>query len=360
MLHENQLKLIRHLARFQLLDYTSCLHILDTAGTGDKTALSYVFRPLTKHKYLTKRKDGTVAILAKGRALFPELKPLISVGGGSKETRRIMEVSRMAMLMEDAGVPCVGTLPNDPRPHFIPSACWRKIAPGILSTTRFVGMLLAYGERLAVYDIGDGRMEWQVRAEGSLFYTKYGSYETCATGMIFVCQSHVRNKVAKRIIQQTMWHRRQLLSTHFTERDKPVRWSRSPIKLKAQYEHVYLATPETLSINLRRILSEKQTIEKQRGDAAELNDPAQGDYEIWPYRYFANPATDLLKFVYFFSAIRELMSILENPDLAKPILRYAVCIRPEDTEILDMYPEIWKLEGLKSYEYQPKRNNQKD
>ena len=70
-LHENQLKLIRHLARFNLLDYASCLHLLDTEGTGDHVALSYAFRPLTKNKYLTKRKEGSVAILAKGRALFP-------------------------------------------------------------------------------------------------------------------------------------------------------------------------------------------------------------------------------------------------------------------------------------------------
>ena len=295
MLHENQLNLIRHLVRFQLLDYESCLQLLDTEGTGDMTALSYVFRPLTKHKYLSKRKDGTVSILAKGRSQFPGLKPLVSIGGSSKEARRVMEVSRMAMRMEAAGVPCIGTLPTDPRPHFIPSACWRKIAPGILSTTRFVGMLLAYGERLAVYDIGDGRIEWQIRAEGSLFYTKYGSYETCATGMILVCQDHARNKIAKSIIRQTMWHRRQMLSPHFTERDKPVRWSRSPIKLKAQYEHVYLATVETLPTCLLRITSEKPTIEKQRGDAPTLRDPAQGDYEIWPHYYFANPATDLLK-----------------------------------------------------------------
>lgn len=357
MLHENQLKLIRHLVRFQLLDYKSCLQLLDTAGTGDTTALSYAFRPLTKHKYLSKRKDGSVAILAKGRSLYPGLRPLLSIGGGSKEARRIMEVSRMAMLMENAGVPCVGTLPSNPHPHFIPSACWRKIAPGILSTTRFVGVLLAYGERLAVYDIGDGCIEWQVRAEGSLFYTKYGSYETCATGMILVCQDHVRIKTAKRIIQQTMWHRRQMLSTHFTERDKPVRWSRSPIKLKAQYERVYLATVETLPTCLLRIINEKPTIEKQRGNSPELNDPAQGDYEIWPYRYFANPATDLLKFVYFFAAVMELQSCLNDPYLPNPILRYAVCTRPEDTEILKMYPQIWKLEGLESYEYRPQQNN---
>ena len=39
-LHENQLKLIRHLAQFNLLDYDSCLHMLDTAGTGGQVTLS--------------------------------------------------------------------------------------------------------------------------------------------------------------------------------------------------------------------------------------------------------------------------------------------------------------------------------
>ena len=101
------------------------------------------------------------------------------------------------------------------------SACWRNIAPGVLSTTRFVGMLLAGQERLAVYDIGDGSMEWQVRAEGSLFYTKYGSYETKATGMILICEDGKGNKAAKNIIRQTMWSRRRLLSDICLERYKP-------------------------------------------------------------------------------------------------------------------------------------------
>ena len=135
-LRENQLKLIRHLARFNLLDYAGCLHMLDTAGTEDQVALS-------------------------------------------------------------------------PEPVFIPSACWRNIAPGILSTTRFTGMLLAGKEKLAVYDIGDGSMEWQVRAEGSLFYTKYGSYETKATGMILICENDKSNKATRNIIRQTMWNWRQ-------------------------------------------------------------------------------------------------------------------------------------------------------
>ena len=57
-LHENQLKLIHHLARFNLLDYSGCLHMLDETETGDQVALSYVFRPLTKNKYLIKREAG--------------------------------------------------------------------------------------------------------------------------------------------------------------------------------------------------------------------------------------------------------------------------------------------------------------
>ena len=224
-LHENQLKLIRHLARFNLLDYASCLHLLDTEGTRDQVVLSYAFRPLTKNKYITKRKDGSVSILAKGRALFPDVKPLISMGGGEQSIQRVMEVSRMAALMEEHGIPAVAEVPQSPEPVFIPSACWRNIAPGILSTTRFTGMLLAGKEKLAVYDIGDGSMEWQVRAEGSLFYTKYGSYETKATGMILFCENDQSNKVARNIIRQTMWNRRQLLRESCVERDRPARWS---------------------------------------------------------------------------------------------------------------------------------------
>lgn len=253
MLHENQSKLIRHLARFNLMDYQDCLDMLDTEGVGDRTALSYVFRPLTKNKYLSKDENDCVSILAKGRALFPELTPLISTGGKDSDRRRVMKVSRMAALMEHNGIPVVADCKNSETPYFIPSACWRRIASGILSTTRFTGMLVAGTQRLAVYDIGDGKMEWQARAEGSLFYTQYGSYETKATGILFICQKDVREKAAQNIIRQTMWHRRKLLKENCLERNKPMRWSHAPIRLKAQYEHVYLTTPESLLISLQRI-----------------------------------------------------------------------------------------------------------
>lgn len=359
-LHENQLKLIRHLIRFNLLDYPTCLALLETENMADRIALSYAFRPLTKNGYLSKRKDGTVMVLAKGRALFPNIKPLISVGGGVSEAKRITEVSRMAALMDKSGVPASSRPLGEGHRCFIPSACWRSIAPGILSTTRFVGMLVDSRNRLAVYDIGDGHMEWQVRAEGSLFYTKYGRYETKATGMIFVCDADRRNEIAQNIIRQTMWNRRQLLSDACMERNRPTRWSRSPIKLRAQYEHVYLTSSNSLSGDLSLILSEEKQIYHQRGDSYKLSDPAQGDYEQWPYRFFANPATDLLKFVYFFSAAKSLSQSLAAELPAPPEVRYALCFRPQDKPILRMYPDVLELEGLKLYEYRPTKNIKND
>ena len=59
-LHDNQLRLIRHLIRFNTLDYPSCLKVLDTENTGDRVALSYAFRPLTKNDYISKNKKGVV------------------------------------------------------------------------------------------------------------------------------------------------------------------------------------------------------------------------------------------------------------------------------------------------------------
>ena len=54
------------------MSYEDCLRYLDVDRTGNHTALSYVFRLLTKNKYLVKHKDNSVAITAKGRALFPK------------------------------------------------------------------------------------------------------------------------------------------------------------------------------------------------------------------------------------------------------------------------------------------------
>ena len=74
--------------------------------------------------------------------------------------------------------------------------------------------------------------------------------------MVFICDSKGQNDIAKIIIRHTMWNHRQLLSDTCFERNCPVQWSRSPIKIKAQYVHMYLVTPKGMKECLRLIGSE--------------------------------------------------------------------------------------------------------
>ncbi len=355
-LHSEQINLLMHLARFNLLPYEDCLEMLRTPERTTRRELADAFRPLTRHGYVSRREDGCVSILAKGRRLFSELEPLISVGGGEAEHKRIMEVSCMAVLMEKNAIPSAGQIPETGEACFIPSACWRNIAPGILSTTRFAGMLVGHGQRLAVYDIKDGRMEWQIRAEGSLFYTKYGSYETKATGMLLICREDKREAVAENIIRHTMWNRKQLLRERCVERDRPTRWSRSPIKLKANYYHAYLTTPSLLGESLQRIWSEEDYIEAFCDDDARSSDPQSCDVDLWPRRLFVNPATDLLKFVYFFAAVKGQMDLVEDGRFFVNPTNYEIYIQPMDRAILRMYPEIIQSEEVAVYVYKSEQD----
>lgn len=360
-LHENQLNLIRHLIRFNLMAYEDCLEMLDTDGCKDQTALSYAFRPLTKNKYLSKSKKGVVSVLKKGRELFPEEVPLISIATGATAQQRVLQVSRVAMWLGKCGVPTFSEQQDTEEPYFIPSACWRKIALGILSTTRFAGMLMAYDKRYAVYDIGDGNMEWQVRAESSLFYYRYGSFETKAHGMILICEDCRRDDVAKQIIRQTMWSRKSLLKEQYSETDKPVRYSRSPIKLRAQYEHVYLTTPALLATSLKRIYDEEETIETTIDYGERVYNPKEGNWVDWPKRYFLNPAFDILLLVYFFSAAKSLQHLLMG-EWADHIseLKYILCVHQEDLEVAKMYPDVTGMKEVSMYVYRPDEDSEED
>ena len=339
-LHTCQVTFLRHLARFHILDYESCLKVLDTENTGDMVKMSYLFRPLTKNDYISKNKDGIVSILQKGRSYAEIKQPLITLGGSKQSRQRVLQVSKMAALLEKNGVRITEEVPEGKYPYFIPSACWRKIAPGILSTTRFLGMLLAYGRKYAIYDIGDGSMEWQVRAESSLFYTSYGSYETKADGMILVCDDDKRQQIAENIIRQTMWNRKSLLDNHYSERNKPVRFSRSSIKLRTQYERVYLTTPARLGKDLKAIYQEEYLITHTVEQGTRLRDPKLGDIEKWPERYFINPAYDLLKLVYFFSAVKTDNELALKSDIGAPGIHYTMILRKGDLSIIKMYQDV--------------------
>ena len=196
-------------------------------------------------------------------------------------------------------------------------------------------------------------MEWQVRAEGSLFYTRYGSYETKATGMLLVCREGVRIKAAQNIIRQTMWNRRQLLREDCAERNRPVKWSRSPIKLKAQYEHAYLTTLETLPVSLQRILGEERHLQTlcAKNSGTLSGSQGIGDIEMHFRHLFVNPACDLLKYVYFFSAAKTYLGEKSEEKAYWPKITLELCIWPEDLPIAGMYPELLDLKGLTDYVY---------
>ena len=343
-LHENQLNLILHLIHLTIMRYEDCLRMLDTENTGDMIAMSYVFRPLTKNGYLAKNKDGIVTVLKKGRELFPEEGPLISTATRGKSRERVLQVSKVCMWMEMNDVPVSGELLDQEEPYFIPSACWRKIGKGILSTTRFTGMLLAYDKKYAVYDIGDGTMEWQMKAESSLFYYKYGSFETRADGMILICDDGKRNEIARQIIRHTMWNRKTLLKKQYAETDKPVRYSRSPIKLRTQYEHVYLTTPELLPVSLERIYDEDYYIYNGVKGATKVQEHSEGDVEIYPHRYYLNPAFDILKLVYFFSTVKNTLEVSKEFHLPK--VQRTMVVFPEEEEVARMYPDVNEAEGV--------------
>jgi hypothetical protein len=334
-LKSNQLALIRHLAQFQTLDYQSCLQMLG----DDKIKASYAFRPLTRHKYISKHKNGSVKVLSKGRDLFPDVEPLVNVGG--KNNERINSISRIAMLLGKIGIESVSSPLDTEYECFIPSACWRKLRTNILSTTRFAGILYVGSHRLAVYDIGDGTMEWQIRAERSLFFPIWHEdFDTHATGMLFICDEDKRIEIAKRIIRETMWRRKQLIEKEsYYERTRPVKYSKAPIRLAIDYKHVYLTTPNLLKESIDRIINEKDFIEQTRGNNSELQDKRWGDFEVYPRRYFMNSTTDLLKFVYFFSEVKSGIQ-----------LNFSIVLPKWDFPILEMYPDVMGMEGLEIHE----------
>lgn len=97
-------------------------------------------------------------------------------------------------------------------------------------------------------------MEWQLRAERSLFYNKHCGYETKATGILLIRHDNSFHDAAERIIRNTMWQRKQLIKNKSNfERNKPVQYSRSPIRAAWYYEHVYLTCPILLEYEIYEI-----------------------------------------------------------------------------------------------------------
>ena len=151
-----------------------------------------------------------------------------------------------------------------------------------------------------------------------------------------------------------MWNRRQLLRESCVERDRPVKWSRSPIKLKAQYGRVYLTTPTTLALSLKRILGEDGSIQALCEETGGVRPGGQGvgeDVQVWPRRMFINPACDLLKYIRFFSAVKSYLTSKEKTNYYQERIAMDLYLHEEDIPIAGMYPEIWESEEVSAYIY---------
>ena len=169
--------------------------------------------------------------------------------------------------------------------------------------------------------------------------------------MIMICDSGKRNVIAENIIRHTMWNRKTLLKEQYTERERPVRFSRSPIKLRTQYERVYLIAKDKIKQGLKWIFYEDYIISNTIENGRKLNDPKLGDVEVWPKRYFINPAFDLLKFVYFFSAVKMQHELEKSTISGATNIEYAIIMKKGDRSILKMYPDVINSDKVKIYEY---------
>ena len=60
--------------------------------------------------------------------------------------------------------------------------------------------------------------------------------------------------------------------------------------------------------------------------------------EVYPNRYYLNPAFDLLKLVHFFAAVKCDKEYEDDPD--NPVIRRILSVHQEDLEVAEMYPDV--------------------
>lgn len=241
MLNTKQISLLVHLKRFAVADKDTCLLVLDTLKTRNKEKLLYSLRPLVKNGYISKRKDELYGLLNPGKELTEHIKPILTTGGDAGGRHRVAEISHMAALLGWHGIPTISSIPENGENGFIPSTIWRNLRSGLISTTRFLGILIYNDLRLAVYHIGDGNYEWQIRAECSLHFWHYRSKETELTGILLVCNDGCSVAVGKKIIRHTLRERKTLLKESRYQHPKPTKYSKRPVRVRADYKHAYLA-----------------------------------------------------------------------------------------------------------------------
>ena len=64
------------------------------------------------------------------------------------------------------------------------------------------------------------------------------------------------------------------------------------------------------------------------------------DIELWPRRLFVSPATDLLKYVRFFAAVKDSLSSGERFEQYVEQIQYELYAPAGDKAIVHMYPDV--------------------
>jgi len=309
MLSLGQIELLVHLKKFSVANQAACLRVLDTGKTQQEEKLLYSLRPLVKNKYISRRKDGLYSLLGAGQEWTEHIQPLLKSGGDCHGRKRVNQVSHMAALLGWYGIPTAAVYPSEGQNCFIPSAIWRTVRSGLISTTRFLGILFYRGMRLAVYNIGDGNYEWQSWAECSLHFHHYGTRETRATGILLVCDDGLGIELGKKIVRNTLRHRDRLLRSWHTRRESDKRCpyaTTTPVRVRAEYQHAYLAEQSQIMEILNRAAVGRTIF---RNMHQRLGVPLPRLIEEYvhrkPERHYINISQDLLALAFFCKIVQE-------------------------------------------------------
>ena len=76
------------------------------------------------------------------------------------------------------------------------------------------------------------------------------------------------------------------------------------------------------------------------------------DIEQSPRRLYFNGATDLLKYVRFFAAVKDDIRAREEIEHYSGDIRYELCTQAGDDAIAHMYPDVNEAEGAVFHVYQ--------
>ena len=80
--------------------------------------------------------------------------------------------------------------------------------------------------------------------------------------------------------------------------------------------------------------------------------------QIYPHRYYLNPAFDILKLVYFFSTVKNDVEVAEK--FPVPEVQRTMVVYPDELEVARMYPDVNEAKRVEIRVYRSVQNSGKD